>query len=119
MKGRTVLKSSIGAALLCLPLITSAQARPAEDMGQRPTPPRTTGRPADPIAVTDTCGLRMAARYSGTSATPKVREALVASVAHNRVRWIRPGTAITQDYRPDRLNIILDEDGRVMTMRCG
>ena len=35
------------------------------------------------------------------------------------VRWIRPGDAVTMDYRPDRLNIELDEQGRVSAFRCG
>ncbi len=35
------------------------------------------------------------------------------------VRWIRPGDAVTMDFRPDRLNIEVDEQGRVSTFRCG
>lgn len=35
------------------------------------------------------------------------------------VRWIRPGDAVTMDYRYDRLNIELDETNRVRALRCG
>jgi hypothetical protein len=35
------------------------------------------------------------------------------------IRWIRPGYAVTMDYREDRLNIELDARGRVAALRCG
>jgi hypothetical protein len=35
------------------------------------------------------------------------------------VRWIRPGDAVTMDYREDRLNIRLDSAGRVEGLSCG
>jgi hypothetical protein len=35
------------------------------------------------------------------------------------LRWIRPGDAVTMDYREDRLNIELDANGRVRALRCG
>lgn len=35
------------------------------------------------------------------------------------VRWVRPGQAVTMDYRADRLNIMLDEKGRIARFSCG
>ena len=35
------------------------------------------------------------------------------------VRVIRPGMAVTMDYRVDRLNIDLDEKNVVTALRCG
>ena len=35
------------------------------------------------------------------------------------VRVIKPGDAVTMDFRPNRLNISLDAQGRVKSMRCG
>ena len=35
------------------------------------------------------------------------------------LRWIRPGDAVTMDYRPDRLNVHLDAQGRVDRFECG
>ena len=35
------------------------------------------------------------------------------------IRWIRPGDAVTMDYREDRLNIHLDIRGRVERLTCG
>src|SRR5262245_17727830 len=40
--------------------------------------------------------------------------------SHSRtLRWIRPGDAVTMDYRPDRLNINLDASGNVERLGCG
>jgi hypothetical protein len=40
--------------------------------------------------------------------------------SHSRtVRWIRPGDAVTMDFREDRLNINLDAQGRVERFNCG
>jgi hypothetical protein len=35
------------------------------------------------------------------------------------VRVIPPGTAVTMDFRPERINFELDEDGRIAVVRCG
>ncbi|MBZ9539343.1 I78 family peptidase inhibitor [Modicisalibacter tunisiensis] len=37
----------------------------------------------------------------------------------DRVRVIRPGQGYTMDYRPDRLNLHLDEQGRIVRIDCG
>ena len=45
-------------------------------------------------------------------------EALRRSGARS-LRWIRPGDAVTMDYRPDRLNVRLDARHRVAGFDCG
>lgn len=35
------------------------------------------------------------------------------------LRVMRPGEAHTLDYRPDRLNVRLDEQGRIAALGCG
>ena len=35
------------------------------------------------------------------------------------VRVIRPGMAVTMDYRGDRLNIVVDRNGRIVRAHCG
>lgn len=35
------------------------------------------------------------------------------------VRMIRPGEAVTQDYRADRLNVRVDDAGRPVELYCG
>lgn len=50
-------------------------------------------------------------------------EALVAKVkadtGSERARVIRPGMMVTMDYREDRVNLEVDADNRVLTVRCG
>ena len=50
-----------------------------------------------------------------------VPDALLAQAqAHpGQVRIIRHGQAMTMDLRPERLTIVVDEDGRVIAARCG
>lgn len=43
-----------------------------------------------------------------------------AGVTEGRdVRILPPGAVVTMDHRPDRLNIDLDDDDRVVRLRCG
>jgi hypothetical protein len=35
------------------------------------------------------------------------------------IRWIRPGDAVTMDFREDRLNVELDARDRVKAVSCG
>jgi hypothetical protein len=35
------------------------------------------------------------------------------------VRTVRPGEAVTMDYRADRLTLEIDSAGKVVTARCG
>ncbi len=50
-------------------------------------------------------------------------EALLAKIASARadkpVRVLGPGSAMTMDYRPDRLNILTDKDNVIIGLRCG
>jgi len=50
-------------------------------------------------------------------------ETLVARVradtGADRVRVIRPGMAVTMDWRKDRVNLDVDDGNRVLAVRCG
>ena len=55
----------------------------------------------------------------GQQATQQLgTEALRISNART-IRWIRPGMAVTMDYRFDRLNIHLDASNAVTRLTCG
>lgn len=66
-----------------------------------------------------TCGEAKAARYMGQAETPALHETVSRAVGHAKIRWVHPGDAVTQDYAPGRLNVILDETGRISAVRCG
>ena len=86
-----------------------------KDMAPRPTAPSVRSR-ANPA---DTCGQQAAQRLFGTVFTPQSRIALSKAIGHDRIRVIRPGSVIAHDLRGDRLNLIIDESGHLLTARCG
>ena len=49
----------------------------------------------------------------------KEASALAAMTFPAGTRIIRPGMPITRDLRPDRLNIDLDDQGRITRVWCG
>ena len=72
-----------------------------------------------PAPPPDTCRLTLTERFIGAKAVPTVRSTLGQIARPNPVRWITPGQAVTLDFSPRRLNVILDETGRIAAMRCG
>lgn len=86
-------------AILCLPLLALAAC--AED----PIP--VAGEPG-----ADTCG---AAEVQPLIGQPISR---YEAPEGKSVRIIRPGDAVSMDYRPDRLNISLDETDRIVAVDC-
>ncbi|MEZ5938188.1 MAG: I78 family peptidase inhibitor [Hyphomonadaceae bacterium] len=81
-----------------------------------PEPPITDadGAGADADAGEDTCGRQAHAGLVG-----RPFDAAEAPAPSATVRYIRPGTQVTMDYRIDRLNIEIDENGMVAALRCG
>ena len=69
--------------------------------------------------VPDTCSFALTARFIGARAVPEVRRTIEQVARPHPVRWITPGLAITLDQKPERLNVIIDEEGRIAVMRCG
>jgi hypothetical protein len=67
----------------------------------------------------DTCQAARARNFIGRTDNPATRAALGAGVGQRVVRWIKPGTPVTQDLQPGRLNVIVVEDGRIGSLRCG
>ncbi|HQS95313.1 I78 family peptidase inhibitor [Novosphingobium sp. 17-62-19] len=86
------------------------------DLAQPPASPTATSSAA---SAPDTCNMRQAKRFTGIVYKRQVHEDLARAILHNRIRLIRPGSVITQDMRPDRINLILDDAGKIMTIRCG
>jgi hypothetical protein len=46
------------------------------------------------------------------------KDALARSGART-LRWVPEGSAVTMDYRADRLNVQLDGQGRISKLSCG
>ena len=55
----------------------------------------------------------------GRAATRELAAEALRRSGSRGLRWIRPGDAVTMDYREDRLNIHLDGRNRVERFACG
>jgi|GEM_PF-530921 hypothetical protein len=65
------------------------------------------------------CGEGQLAAFMNQAESNETRAAVAAAVGHRPIRWIHPGDAVTMDYQPGRLNIIVDEQGHIASTRCG
>lgn len=69
---------------------------------------------ADPGGQADACG---ASRLQGLVGQP---ETVLATMRFTQtLRVVHPGTAVTMDYSPFRLNILIDATGRIERVSCG
>lgn len=74
--------------------------------------------PAD--ATLSTCGADKAKTFIGRQDRPTTRADLVKAVGHDRIRWLGPDDAMTMDFSPERLNVLLDAQKRTITgVHCG
>ncbi|HSV50775.1 MAG TPA: I78 family peptidase inhibitor [Burkholderiaceae bacterium] len=55
----------------------------------------------------------------GKTVDEEVADNARAGAGALRVRIIRPGQVVTQEVDPQRLNIEVDETGRIRRLRCG
>lgn len=88
-------------ALPAAALLLGACATPA-------TPPSSTACNADAVKT-----------FVGQSATIDVVEAARDASGAKLVRVIKPGQAVTLDFRVERLNLYLDNAGAVERVNCG
>ena len=66
-----------------------------------------------------TCDAAALGGLVGREPTGALGEEALRRSGARTLRWIRPGDAVTMDYRPDRLNVRLDERHRVEGFSCG
>lgn len=74
---------------------------------------------AETVADDDACNAAAGAYAIGRRDTAALRADVTGKVGHSRIRWLPPGTIVTQDRRLDRLNVDIDADGVVTRLRCG
>lgn len=88
-----------------LTAVTAACATPQSDASAEQT-----GRLCDAAKAQDLVG-QLA---DGDLAARAMRLSGAASI-----RWLRPGQIVTMEYRADRLNIQIDDQNKVVAIRCG
>ena len=73
-----------------------------------------------PVAMDQgACEAEKAQAFVGQTATQALAVDAMKASGAKVVRWLRPGMAVTMDFRPDRLNIALTEANRVDRITCG
>ena len=70
-------------------------------------------------APSDGCGAERLGSLVGRTRTDATEAEARRSSGANRLRWIRPGDAVTMDYSATRLNAYLDAGGRIERFTCG
>ena len=103
----------------------AAAATPSPDTaasngaGPVSTGPPSLVSPVSPAAPSD-CNAPKAEPFVGRNADAAIRSDLTAAVAPiTAIRWVGPGDATTEDYSPQRLNVMLDVAGSIVSVHCG
>lgn len=55
----------------------------------------------------------------GQTADEAVVAKVLADTTSERVRIIRPGMAVTMDFREERVNLDVNAENRILAVRCG
>lgn len=79
------------------------------------------GRPArpDPAPQPQACTTEGLDAFVGRIATAESGAALLAASGARSLRWAAPGSALTMDFRPDRLTVSYDRAMRITRLSCG
>jgi hypothetical protein len=102
------------------PWVSATEAAPAPERAPEPAPePASASASEAQTAEVTPCGTEKVARFIGTSAAPATRKDIESLAGRAPVRWITPGQPITLDFSEARLNVIVDEQGKIAAMRCG
>jgi Peptidase inhibitor I78 family len=65
------------------------------------------------------CSAAAAQSLIGQPGTSETAQQALKVTKSKSVRWLRPGMAVTMDYRSDRLNITLDDQNLITRINCG
>lgn len=65
------------------------------------------------------CDETMAAEFIGQRATPELGARLLQITGARTLRWAPTNSALTMDFRPDRLTVSYDENYAIDGIKCG
>lgn len=65
------------------------------------------------------CSADAAQSLLGQPGTSETAQKAMTLTKSKSLRWLRPGMAVTMDYRSDRLNITLDDRNVITRISCG
>jgi hypothetical protein len=74
-----------------------------------------------PVAARGPCVIdeRVKMRFAGVKFRERMRPEIERATHAAMSRVLRPDDAATMDFRPERLNILLDDGGQIDGLRCG
>lgn len=79
--------------------------------------------PAEPIermpGEDSPCDAAPAQRYIGQQASQATGQAILEKTGSHVFQWVPPDSAVTMDYRPDRVRVSYDREMTITTVRCG
>ncbi|WP_326913992.1 I78 family peptidase inhibitor [Sphingopyxis chilensis] len=90
-----------------LPLAACTQERPPVESA--PPPPE----------AEMTCKVEAVQSYVGQTATPELGGTILKASGARTLRWGPPRSAMTMDYRQDRVNIMYDDAYKITQVTCG
>ena len=97
---------------------TNATVEPVPGAGAPASAP--TSRESAMADTSSECGADKAKAFIGRQDRPTTRADLAKLVGHDNIRWLGPDDAMTMDFSPERLNVMLDAQKRTITgVRCG
>jgi hypothetical protein len=100
------IRLALMAAVLPLTACAAYRDAPAE-----PAPP-----PADGLKQ---CKIDAVQSYVGQTATPELGARILKEAEGRTLRWGPPRSAMTMDYRSDRVNIMYDDAYKITQITCG
>lgn len=71
------------------------------------------------VAPAGDCDAAPIQHLIGERATGDLGASVLAETRSEKLRWIPPRTAVTQDFRPDRVNVVYDDDYIIERIYCG
>lgn len=66
-----------------------------------------------------TCKAEGGASFVGQTATPDLGAAILKATGARTLRWGPPRSAMTMDYRVDRVNVMYDDAYKITQVTCG
>lgn len=111
----------------CAPKPAEPAAAPAETAPAQTPPADAEATPPDmetpatdaPPSLAAECNADAVQALVGREATEAVLEQAKTDSGARTVRALKPGEPATMDFRPDRLDVALDEKGVIQSLRCG
>ena len=74
---------------------------------------------APPPPAEMTCSADAASSFVGQTASADVGAAIVKATGARTLRWGPPRSAMTMDYRQDRVNVMYDDAYKITQVTCG